>query len=279
MKRFTITLLLSLFLSGPANAFVPGSGMFTGIEFVADTEIPGPAGDAMSLCYVTRDFRILGYSLSSDIIGYALASDGCTATADRPFTKEQMETAQSLNLIDASLPSEARNSVERNIRNYGIWAAVALGLIAVIIRRVKSLMGLDNGGPMRKKAADRILTAMCYAGKCDGIVTAAEVALIGKAARRLTRRNVQAADVIRITDHIDINLSDQDFIDFGKGLRDSEKDVMMRGTFYVALSSGRILSSEHAFLSNLAHGIGMPGEDFRRIMNIALSDLDTYPPA
>lgn len=279
MKRFIMTLLLSLFLSSPANAFVPGSGMFTDIEFVAETQIPGPGGDKMSLCYFTKDFRILGYTLSSDIFGYALSSDKCVATADRPFTKEQIETAQSLNLVDPSIPSEARNSLERNIRNYGIWAALALGLIAVIIRRIKSIMGLDLRGPMRKKAANRILTAMCYVGKCDGIVAAAEISLIGKTARRLTRRNVQAAEVIRITDHIDIDLSDQDFIDFGKGLRDSEKDVMMRGAFFIALSSGRILPSEHKFLADLAHGIGMPGEDFRRIMNIALTDLDKFPPS
>ena len=279
MKRFTITLLLSLFLSSPASAFVPGSGMFSDIEFLSETQIPGPDGDTMSLCFATRDFRILGYSLSSNIVGYVLSSDECTATADRPFTKEQMETAQSLNLVDATLPSEARNSLERNIRNYGIWVAVFLGLIAVIIRRLKSIMGLNMRGPMRNKAADRILTAMCYVGKCDGIVAAAEISLISKTARRLTRRNVQAAEVIRITDHIDMDLSEQDFIDFGKGLRDSEKDVMMRGAFFIALSSGRILPSEHQFLSDLAHGIGMPGEDFRRIMNVALTDLDKYPPS
>lgn len=277
MKRFLFVLLLSLVAGAPAQAFTTGSGMFSDIEYVADTQIPGPDG-VMALCYATRDFRIFGYTLSSDIVGYALSSDGCVASADRPFTKEQMETAQSLNLVDASIPSDAKNSFERNLRNYGIWIALGLGLIAVIIRRIKSLMGFDLRGPMRKKASQRILTAMCYVGKCDGIVTAAEISLIGKAARRLTRRNVQAADVIRITDHIDMNLSPQDFIDFGKGLRDSEKDVMMRGAFYIALSSGRILPSEHEFLSDLAHGIGMPGEDFRRVMNVALDDLDTYPP-
>ncbi|MEO1579855.1 MAG: TerB family tellurite resistance protein, partial [Pseudomonadota bacterium] len=155
---------------------------------------------------------------------------------------------------------------------------LGLGMIAIIIRRIKSLLGYDLRAPMRKKASERILTAMCYVGKCDGIVASNEIALIRKAASRLTRRNYVAADVIRITDQIDMNLSAQDFIDFGRGLRDREKDVMMLGAFYVALSSGRILKSEHEFLTQLSHGIGMPAEDFRRVMNIALEDLDRYPP-
>lgn len=278
MKRFMIILVLSVSLSNAAHAFTPETGMFNGLELVDETQIPGPSGEAMSLCHVTRDFRIFGYTISSDITGYALSSDGCVERFDRTFTKAQMETAQSLNLVEVNLPSEARNDLRRNMLNYGVWVAVALGLTAVIIRRTKSILGLDPRGVMRKKAAQRILTAMCYVGKCDGIVAASEIALIGKTARRLTRRDIQAAEVIRITDHIHMNLTAQDYIDFGKGLRDSEKDIMMRGVFYVALSSGRILPSEHEFMSELAQGIGMPGEDFRRVMNIALADLETVPP-
>lgn len=278
MMRFAFLLMLSVLFSTPLQAQTGGSGNFSDLEFVAETQIPGPGNSTMSLCYVTQDFRILGFTLTSDILGYALADDGCATQPDRLFSAEQMETAQSLNLVDASLPSVAKNSLERTVKNYGIWVGLALALIAVIIRRVKSLMGMDPKGRMRKKAADRILTVLCYVGKCDGMVASNEIALIGKTVRRLSRRNVLAADVIRITDHINMDLSTQDFIDFGRGLRDREKDIMMRGAFYVALASGRILPAEHEFLSNLAHGIGMPGEDFRRVMNTAIGDLDTYPP-
>jgi len=279
MMRFIVALLLSAFFtSGPAFAFVPDSGMFTNLEYVADTELAAPNGDALALCYQTRDFRVLGYTLSSDIQGYVLAVDRCSGEAERSFSSQQMETAQSLNLIDASLPSEARNSAQRTIQNYGIWVAVGLALFAVIIRRLRSLLGYDPSSPMRKKAAQRILTAMCYVGKCDGIVASNEIALITKTASRLTRHDVQSTEVIRITDHIDMDLTPQDFLEFGRGLRDLEKDVMMQGAFYIALSSGRIIPSEYSFLTNLAHGIGMPGEDFRRVMNFALEDLDIYPP-
>ncbi|MGJ8587667.1 MAG: TerB family tellurite resistance protein [Yoonia sp.] len=276
MKRFIVALFLSFLVSGPAQAWTSDSGSFSGLEYVADTEIAAPNGAPLSLCYETRDLRILGYNVSSNILGYVLSSDRCTGQIERPFSQQQMETAQSLNLIDASLPSGARNSMQRTIQNYGIWVAIALALFAVIWRRMKSLLGLDPTAPMRKKATQRILTAMCYVGKCDGIVASNEIALITKAASRLTRTNIQSTEVIRITDHIDLNLTPQDFVDFGKGLRDSEKDVMMRGAFFVALSSGRVIPGEYAFLTNLAHGIGMPGEDFRRVMNLALEDLDIY---
>lgn len=277
MKRLTVILLLSLFFNSPAHAFVAGSGIFSDLEFVAETEIPGSDGQSMSLCFVTRDFRILGYTMTSDILGYALAGDACASQPDRHFSAEQMETAQSLNLIDASIPTVASNDLQRNVQNYGIWVALALGLVAVIIRRIKSILGFDLRGPMRKKAAQRILTIMCYVGKCDGMVASSEIKLIAKTAQRLTRRSYPSAEIIRTADHIDINLSEQDYIDLGKGLRDSEKDVMMRAAFYIALASGRILPSEHTFLSKLAHGIGMPGEDFRRVMNTAITDLDSFP--
>lgn len=279
MKRFIVAFFMSLLATTQVQAFTADSGMFSDLEYVADTEIVAPDGAPLALCHETRDLRILGYTISSNIVGYALAADNCSGEAERPFSQQQMETAQSLNLIDASLPSEARNSLQRTIQNYGIWVAIGLALFAVIIRRIKSLMGLDPTSPMRKKATQRILTAMCYMGKCDGIVASNEISLITKAASRLTRQNIQSTEVVRIADHIDMDLSPQDFLDFGKGLRDSEKDAMMRGVFFVALASGRIIPSEYDFLTSLAHGIGMPGEDFRRVMNLALEDLDIYQPS
>ena len=279
MKRFIVSFLLSVLVSGPALAFTAESGMFSELEYVADTQITAPNGAPLALCYETRDLRILGLTISSNIVGYALAVDQCAGIAERPFSRQQMETAQSLNLIDASLPSEARNGVQRTIQNYGIWVAIVLALIAVVIRRLKSLIGLDPSSPMRKKATQRIVTAMCYMAKCDGIVASNEISLITRAASRLTRQNIQSTEVVRIADHIDMDLSPQDFLDFGKGLRDSEKDAMMRGTFFIGLASGRIIPAEYSFMTNLAHGIGMPGEDFRRVMHEALEDLDIYQPS
>lgn len=278
MKRFIVALLISVFASSPALAFTANSGMFDDLEFVAETDITAPNGAPLALCYETRDLRILGYTMSSNITGYALARNNCAGVAERSFSQQQMETAQSLNLIDASLPSQARNSLQRTIQNYGIWVALCLALFAVIIRRIKSLMGLDPSSPMRKKATQRIITAMCYMAKSDGLVASNEISMITKTASRLTRQNVPSTEVVRVADHIDMDLSPQDYLDFGKGLRDSEKDTMMRGAFYIALASGRIIPPEYEFMTNLAHGIGMPGEDFRRVMHQALEDLDIYQP-
>lgn len=276
MMRFLMLLVLGVGLSSPAHAFTAGSGMFDDLEFVADTRIPGPQGSTLSLCYTTRDFRVLGYTISSNVKGYALASDACTQRADRPFSAEQMKTAQSLNLIDPSLSPVAQNTFERSLQNVGIWIAIILAMVAIIIRRIKSLLGMDLRGPMRKKACQRILYAMCHAGRCDGAVEAREVALIRKTAQRLTRRSVKTADVLRITDGLQTNLSDGDYIQMGRGLRDSEKDKMMQGVFFVTIANGRLVPAEYNFITNLAYGLGMPGEDFRRVMNLSIADLDEY---
>ncbi len=278
MIRFVIPLLLATFFSGPANAYEAKTGQFDGLEYVAETTISAPGGGNFSLCHVTRDIRILGVPINSNVVGYALAADACTKQTDRPFNKVQMETAQSLGLIDQNLPSVPTNSLEKTLRNLAIWVAVSLGLVAVIIRRSKSLAGQDLRRPLRKKASDRILLVMCYVAKCDGIVESHDITNIAKTARRLTRRTVKPAEIISVADHINVNLSVQDFVLLGRGMRDSEKDTMMRAAFYIALASGRIMTAEHEFLKSLAHGIGMPGEDFRRVMNITFSDLDLYPP-
>lgn len=279
MMRLISLFLLSFLFSTPAAAFTEGTGYFTDLEFVSETDIPGQDGQMLSLCHVTNDFQIANFTILSTITSYGLSSDGCREQLDRIFSSEQLETAQSLNLVSARIPAVARNDLERNLRNYGIWAAMALGMIAIIIRRIKSLLRYDLRAPMRKKAADRLLKVMCYVGKCDGMVASNEIALIRTTASRLSRRRYQSADVIRITDKISMKLSAQDFIDFGRGLRDHEKDEMMRGAFFVAVASGRMMQSEHDFLTQLAHGIGMPAEDFRRVMNNALMDLDIFPPS
>lgn len=277
MTRLILPFLFAVLLSGPAHAITEDSGLFDELDYIGDTNLVGSDGEFLALCYETSDFKVFGLSISSNVEGYGLSSDRC-ATLDQQLTTVQMEAAQSFNLIDPSLPAEPANSLQRNLGNAAIWFVIAVGMVWVIFRRTKSLLGFDVRRPMRRKASDRILGVMCYVGSCDGIVESHEIALICQTAQRLTRRSYKPAEVIHISDHVDLNLSLQDYINFGKGLWDSEKDVMMRAVFYIALASGRVLPSEHQFLKGLAMGIGMPGEDFRRVMNIAFSDLDRYPP-
>ncbi|MEL6841414.1 MAG: TerB family tellurite resistance protein [Pseudomonadota bacterium] len=275
--RILLTIFLA-FISRPVYAFTNDTGYYDGLEFVAETTIPGPDVNAMSLCHTTRDFKILGLTLTSDITGYALADDGCATTPLRLFSEEQMITAQSLELISADIPAKARNDLTRNFQNYGLWAAIGLALVAVIIRRIKSLMGYDLRGPLRAKASSRILSTMCYAGSAAGVMASNDIAVVAQAARRLTRRNYQPQDIIRIADHLDPGLSAQDYIDFGRGLRDREKDIMMQGVLYVSMANGRMLPGQYTFATQLAHGIGMPAEDFRRVLRMAMADLNNYPP-
>jgi hypothetical protein len=274
MRKLIFALLLWVGLMAPAQAFIGETGYFDGLEFVAATRIPGPADAPLSLCHTTYDFRVLGLTLTQKITGFALSSDGCRLVSDRIFTAEQMATAQSLGLLDRDITAIDDNNMQRNLRNYGLWIAVGLALIAVMIRRLKSLLGLDPAAPLRKKAATRVLSAMCHVGKCDGVVASAEVALIGDTVQRLTGRTFTAAEIMRTVDHIDMALTPHDYIAFGTGLRDREKDVMMRGVLSIAIASGRIFPAEYQFATSLAHGLGMPGEDFRRVLDLAIADMN-----
>jgi len=277
MTRFLFLLVISLFLGAPAHAFGPGTGSFEDLEFVSETSISDDSGSALALCHTTDDLRFMGFTLLSTITGYALSPDACGTQIATRLGPEDMQAAQEAGEIDSALPVFARNDVQRNLTNYGLWLAIILGLVAVIIRRVKSLLGYDLRGPLRRKTTQRIISAMCHAGQCDGIIDSREIALIRRTAQRLTRRGVRTADVVKAADRTKDRLTEQDYIDFGNGLRDGEKDVLMQAVFFIALQGNRVYPKEYQFLTDLAHGIGMPGEDFRRVMNVALSDLDHHP--
>ncbi len=285
MKNPIVVLLVLLVFGTPATAFTlddlwaysPVEFAVTDLEFVAPTDIPSESEGMMSLCYRTRGVDVFGYSITDDVVGYVLANEACAGSEIREFSTDQMETAQSLELIDPSIPSVAHNSFERNLRTYGVLIVVSLFLIIVIFKRLKSLLGLNADAPMRKKAANRILSALCHAAKCDGLVSSREVRLIGRIMKRLARRDYAAADIMRLSDRVHVNLSQQDYIDFGKGLRDREKDTMLLGVLYITMAGDRMLPAEYEFATDLAHGLGIPAEDFRRVLYEAFADREANP--
>lgn len=274
MKYVFVAALLWLGLSAPATASIGETGYVDGLQFVAPTRISGPDQTPLALCHTTRDFAVLGLALTREITGFALSSDNCTARIDRVMSADQLATAQSLDLIARDVqPLDAR-SWQQALRSYGLWVAICLALVAVMIRRIKSLLGLDPAA-LRKKAATRILSAMCHVGKCDGIVASGEVALIRDTAERLTGWIFPSSDIMRLVDQIDLNLTAHDYIAFGDGLRDREKDVMVRGVLSIAIASGRIFPEEYRFATALAHGLGMPAAAFRRMLDLAIADMNT----
>ncbi|MBE0412032.1 TerB family tellurite resistance protein [Yoonia sp.] len=275
MKKLVLAGLLVWLSTFPTHAYTSVTGFTTELEFVAQTSIAGSGRANLSLCYVTRSFRVFGNALTSDVQRYALSDDNCM-TEDRPFSTQQMIIAHSLDLIPADIPIVASNDIRRNLKTYGLLAAIALTMLVVILRRVRSILGYDPNGPMRKMAAEQIVSVMCHAAKCDGLVGSKELGLIGRAAKRLTRRNFSTADIIRMADHSDLNLSLDDYIAFGAGLRDREKDAMIYAALLITMFEMPMLPAEYQFVTKLAYGLGVPGQDFRRIMATVLDDLDSY---
>lgn len=275
MKTFIFGLILLAWSSVAAYAVTGETGFTEQLEFVAETQIIGPDQQNLSLCYVTKSLRIFGYALTSDVKRYALSADNCL-TETRAFTADQVITAQSLDLIPAGIDPVARNSLERDLRTYGLLAVVGLALFAVVWRRMKSLLGYDPDGQMRNKAAQRVVSVMCHAAKCDGHVGSHDLTLIARAAQNLTRRTYPSTDIIRLADHVDLELGPKDYIAFGSGLRDREKDIMVHAALLVTMANYRMLPAEYDFVTKLAQGIGMPGEDFRRVLNNAMNDLEAY---
>ncbi|WP_342076673.1 TerB family tellurite resistance protein [Yoonia sp. SS1-5] len=247
------------------------------LEFVDMTKIPGNDGTMMALCHQTRGITIFDYPITNDILAYVLASNECAGPEIRSFSTEQMTTAQSLNLVSQDIPPIAGNTLQRNAQTYGVLIGAALILFWLIWRGLKALFGLNPSSPLRKKAAHSIMSALCHAAKCDGLVSSREVRLIGRTMDRLTRRKFADAEIVRLADRVHLNLTPQDYINFGKGLRDREKDVMLQAVLYITMAGGRMLPSEHKFATELAHGLGIPAEDFRRVLYQAFEDMEANP--
>ncbi len=290
MRTFVVALLMLLGSGSSALAqslddlrnFSFSDLIVDDLEFVRMTRIPSDNGTMMALCHRTRGVQIFDYPITAHVLGYVLASDRCEGTPGaemRPFSTEQMVAAQSdpLNLIDDDIPAEATNSPARNLQNYGIPGAIVAILVLIIIGRIRSLISLNPNAPMRKKAANRILSALCHAAKCDGLVSSKEIKLIGRTMQRLTKHNYAANDIMKLSDRAKLNLSLQDYINFGKGLRDREKDMMLQGVLYITMEGDRMLPAEYEFATNLAHGLGMPAEDFRRVLYRAFEDKEINP--
>lgn len=272
MKNLLPVLMLWLGLAAPAHSAGAETGYVVGLDYVAQTSIPGPDGAFYALCHTSRELKLLGLTLTRTVTGFALSQNGCLSASDRIFTADQVMIAQSLGLVDSDVAVTTRHDGRTVLAQYGLWIVVALALLAVIIRRMRSILGYVPGAALRKKAMRRILLAMCHVAKCDGIVAAAELSLIGETIRRLTGRAIPASEIIRIVDQIGDVPSPAQCIGLGQGLFDYEKDVMIRAVLSVAIASGRIFPAEYQFATDLAHGLGMPAEDFRRVLHMAISD-------
>jgi len=273
----TIKILLAAFFMGiwsstPAHAHVGDTGFFNDLTFVAQTRIAGPAQHDLALCHTTYDFRLLGLAVTRQITGFALSIDRCQSLPGLPLTTDEFLTAQSLGLIDASVPLPDQSGWQSWLHQYGLWAAVGLAMFAVVIRRMKALLGIAQASQLRKRAAKRILAAMCHVSKCDGVVTAAEIALIADTAQRLTGRVFSVSEISHLVEQAD---PVRDHVAYGHGLRDHEKDLMLRGVLSIAIASGRIFPEAYEFAISLAHGLGIPAKDFRRVLRLAISDMNT----
>lgn len=285
MRLFFSALLFCLGLTGSAQAltwddirsFSLDPLVVTEFEFVATTQIPSQSDGMMALCYLTRGAKFGDFPITNTIIDYVLVSENCTGTEVRPFSTDQMITAQSLNLIDPSIPTTAQNSFDRTVRSYGILIVLGLLMLLVVFRRIRSLLGLRRGSPLRRKAANRVLSALCHAAKCDGLVTSREVAVIARTMARLTKRHYNPKDIMRLADRVHVNLTFEDYAAFGKRLRDREKEVMLQGVFYITMEGDRMLPIEYQFVTDLAHALGIPAEDFRRILYLAFDDREANP--
>lgn len=143
-----------------------------------------------------------------------------------------------------------------------------------MIRRIASQLGFPAAARLRKTAAVRILSAMCHVSKCDGIIAPAEVALISDTIQRLTGRSFAPAEIMQLADQTRKQLTPQDYAAFGTGLRKAEKAVMIHGVLAIAMASGRIFPAEYVFVTALAQGLGLQGADVRRLLGLAIADMN-----
>jgi tellurite resistance protein len=152
----------------------------------------------------------------------------------------------------------------------GLWLLIVL-LFAFVVFALSPRLRF---GRMRRGVAQRILRVMAHVAQCDGPAAPQDIALILDTARRLTGQRLRGSDVLRLMRQLDPEMTEADYLALGLGLRDQDKEVMLQAALTIAMSSGRIYPGAYHFVIALAQGLGIPGADFRRIMQKTIAEMN-----
>ncbi|WP_299354065.1 TerB family tellurite resistance protein [uncultured Shimia sp.] len=240
------------------------SGHYETLTFVSETAIVREAEGPMALCHLTRKRYIafIDYWVSSK--GYVLAANNCNVESFYKVTADDVLMAQSIGMIPDSIPAEASMSISEFAK--GSWGAALAILLAVLVgiklyRQAMRKRGRKGEMGNISPQASAFLDAICHAAKADGDIDPSEIQVISEIASQATGQNFGPAQIKRIIQQAERNLTDAQYRSFGKDLSRHQKLMLVEAVLATVTADGKITKDEHTFLSKLAGALGVTGAE------------------
>lgn len=289
-----ITVLLVTGIAPPAEAGRrsgdgdgTGFGLYTtGQEllYVAETNMPDGAGGTLSLCHLVDRASFFGVlPIYTTLEGYAVAENGCDATAYNPVSDLSLIAYQNSGAIPREIPSEPSLSVLQIAWGHAFLLGFGLILLA---KAARGAFGRDgqrrrSAGALPMKNADAVavhsIIAMSNVAQADGHLDPSELHEMARILSRIKGQDFPSDRVAAIVEQT--NPTMEEFAQVGQGLHPKDRRVVMQAALTIAVADGRIDPREYDLVANLATQMGISGDDFRAALRRVSDVMDGPIPA
>jgi len=237
-------------------------------SFVAETTITAADGQLLSLCHLTKKTHILFAGIWRSSIGYVLADNRCDTDGYYKVKPGFLAAAKLNGELAAEIPDQPSMSSNEIISGFwGLGAIAALiifGLVSAKKRKARAdLRSSEMTGA--SPTAIKILDAMCHVAKADGRLNAGEIAMMADLSQQMTGTAFDSDRIRRMYDLAEAKLTPAQYKNFGKGLADGDKRMVMKAVLMMAGSDGNIDKKEMEFVQKLAAGLKIGSNEVKAI--------------
>lgn len=258
-----LSLMTGLAIPSTAQAAILTQGET--LRFVAQTTIPVAGnGTSISLCHSIDQTTFLGLPVYTRTTGYALAAEGCTASATQDLSAQHLADLQAAGFVPSSVPSTPKATVGQIVWGHAVLILTGLGVLGRAVGRLALRQ-------RRKKPASpdalalHSLVAMSQVAVADGRLDSREMQQIAQILTRLTGQSYSADQVSELLDRLAPSASD--LAEVGLNLSEKDRQIVLEAALNVAVSDGDIHPSEYEIVTYLADRMRIGADQFRSALH------------
>lgn len=266
------------FTASSAEAGVP-YGYFEEMTFVSETGVYSSTGTPnLALCRISTKYHLGYVGFWRNEVGYVLSDSECLEDGFYRLSTEDMAAYQETGLISAQVPTVAA------LTSKDIASGFAGTFLLVLALFFKGTIELREFFSRRRRkgsstAAVNTLAAMCHIAKADGEIDPAEVEMIAAVVFEKTGRQFSIQQIAQMIEMTEDNLDPEDYVGFGDGLNEEERERLLEAALIVAVADGEIHTAEHSLMMNLARGLNIPAAKFRKTLQSVADELAGLSPS
>lgn len=269
-RSATLAVLISL-LPAVAHA-APTAGLSRSVSLLAETGLPG-----VSLCHEIEHLSLKGIPLTSESIGYALSTDGCSSELYTPISSEEFRRLQINGHVPSALPLEPNLSTLQWTINAAVIVLLPMGILIFVLvqaglfgrqRRMvegsrllsQGLSGFGGRKPVTLTEKDglKLLAALCAMAQADGEVAPDEISRILIDVRNLTGRKITVQQVLEMSAALKLDGDDLKMI--CRNTKPGTARAILDAARRMAMADGSVSAAEQAVLEDLTHHFDLSHE-------------------